>query len=70
MGLITICDNCCTELGLDGKPNKDHILSFGGVNKISASLVLSLSYKEVKEVVSSRAIIIEGPLIDAIKRLA
>ena len=66
MGLLTICDDCCTELDLDGKPDQTHILNFG-VSQISASLVLSLSYKEVEEVVSSRAIIIEGPLMEAIK---
>ena len=67
MGLLTICDDCCTELDLDGKPDQTYILNFGGASQISASLVLSLSYKEVKEVASSRAIIIEGPPMDAIK---
>jgi hypothetical protein len=36
------------------------------INKISGSLVLSLLDKEVKEVVSSKAIIMEGVLMDAI----
>lgn len=65
--LLTICDNCCIELDWDGKPDQDHILSVGSINKISASLVLSLSHKEVEEVISSKSIIIEGLLMDAVK---
>jgi hypothetical protein len=65
--LLTTCDNCCIELGWDGKPDQDHILNVGSINKISASLVLSLSYKEVEEVVSSKSIIMEGPIMNAIK---
>jgi hypothetical protein len=67
MKLLTICDTCCTELNWDGKPNRDHILSVGNINKILASLVLGISYKEVEAVVSSKAIIMEGVAMSAIK---
>ena len=64
MRLLTICDNCCIELDWDGKPDQDHI---GSTNKISASLVLSLSHKEVETVFLSKTIIIEGVSINTIK---
>jgi hypothetical protein len=67
MRLLTICDNCCIELDWDGKPDQDHILSIGNINKISASLVLGLSYKEAEAVVSSKEIIMEGVAMNAIK---
>jgi len=63
MRLLTICDNCCIELDWDGRPDQDHI----GSNEISASLVLSLSHKEVETVVLSKIIIIEGVSINTIK---
>jgi hypothetical protein len=64
MRLLTICDNCCIELDWDGKPDQDHI---GSTNEISASLVLSLSHKEVETVVLSKTIIIEEVSINTIK---
>jgi hypothetical protein len=67
MRLLTLCGNCCIELDWDGKPDQDHILNVGSINKISASLVLSLSHKEVEEVFSSKSIIMEGPLMNAFK---
>jgi hypothetical protein len=67
MRLLTLCGSCCIELDWDGKPDQDHILSVGNINEISASLVLSLSYKEVEAVVSSREIIMEGVAMNAIK---
>jgi hypothetical protein len=67
MRLLTICGNCCIELNWDGKPDQDHILSVGSINKISTSLVLGLSYKEVEAVLSSKAIIIEGVAMNTIK---
>jgi hypothetical protein len=67
MRLLTICDNCCIELDWNGRPDQDHILSIGSINKISASLVLGLSYKEVKAVASSKGIIIEGVAMNTIK---
>lgn len=67
MRLLTICDNCCIELDWDGKPDQDHILSVGRLHKISASLVLRLSYKEIEEVISSKSIIMGGLLMNAIK---
>jgi hypothetical protein len=56
-------------LNWDGKPDQDHILSIRSINKISASLVLKLLYKEVKAVVSSKAIIIKGVAINTIKTI-
>jgi hypothetical protein len=67
MRLLTICDNCCIELDWDGKPDQDHILSVGRLHKISASLVLRLSYKEIEEVISSKSIIMGALLMNAIK---
>jgi hypothetical protein len=67
MRLLTICENCCIELDWDGKPDQDHILSIGRLHKISESLVLRLSYKEIEEVISSKSIIIGGLLMNAIK---
>jgi hypothetical protein len=69
MGLLTICNDCCIELGFDGKPDEAHVLKSRVFSQISATLVLSLSYKEVEEVVSSRAIIMEGPLMSAIRTI-
>ena len=63
-------DGCCTELDWDGKPDRDHILSVGDVKKISASLSLSLSYKEVGQVISSQAIVMKGQLMNAIKTIS
>jgi hypothetical protein len=68
--LLTVCDGCCIKLDWDSKPNRDHILSVKDVKKISASLVLSLSYKEVGQVISSQAIVIEGQLINTIKTIS
>lgn len=67
IGLLTICDDCCIDLGWYSAPDRNHVLGFGGVNKISASLVLSVTYKEIEEVVSSGAIILGDPLVNAIK---
>lgn len=67
MKLLTIYDNCCIKLDWDSKPNQGYILGIGSINKISASLVLGLSYKEVEIVASSKGIIIEGVTINAIK---
>ncbi|KAH6670157.1 hypothetical protein B0J14DRAFT_703154 [Halenospora varia] len=67
MRLLTICDNCCIQLDLDGKPDQDHILGVGSINKISASLVLGLSYKEVEMVALSKGIIMEGVAMSTIK---
>jgi hypothetical protein len=67
MRLLTICDSCCIELDWNGSPDQDHILSFGSINKISASLVLGLSYKEVEMVASSKGIIMEGVAMNTIK---
>jgi hypothetical protein len=51
----------------EGKPDQDHILSVGSINNISASLVLSVWYKEVEMVASSKGIIMEGVAMDTIK---
>ena len=67
MRLLTIYDNCCIELEWNGKPDQDHILSVGSISKMSASLVLGLSYKEVEIVASSKGIIMEGVLMNAVK---
>jgi hypothetical protein len=67
MRLLTLCESCCIELDWDGKPDQDHILSVGNIKKISKSLVLCLSHKEVEEVIASREIIIEGVAMNAIK---
>ncbi|KAH6664595.1 hypothetical protein B0J14DRAFT_569575 [Halenospora varia] len=67
MRLLTICDNCCIKLDWVGKPDQDHIRGVGSINKISASLVLGLSYKEVEMVASSKGIIMEGVAMNTIK---
>jgi len=67
MRLLTLCESCCIELDWDSKPDQDHILSVRNIKKISKSLVLCLSHKEVEEVVASREIIIEGVAMNAIK---
>jgi hypothetical protein len=62
MGVLTICDGCCGVLDFcDEGDHMDRI-----VNRISGSLVLGLLDKEVKEVVFSKEIIMEGMLIGAI----
>jgi hypothetical protein len=67
MRLLTLCDSCCIELDWDGKPDQDHIRSVGNIKKMSESLVLCLSYKEVEKIVASREIIMEGVAMNAIK---
>ncbi|KAH8674365.1 hypothetical protein BGZ60DRAFT_403707 [Tricladium varicosporioides] len=67
MRLLTVCDNCCIELDWGGRPNQDQILGAGSINKISASLVLALSHKEVEIVASSKGIIMEGVAMNNIK---
>ena len=69
MRLLILCDSCCIKLEWDGKPDQDHILSVGNINKISASLVLCISFEEVEAIVSSRKIIIKGVAINIIKIL-
>jgi hypothetical protein len=69
MRLLVLCDSCCIKLEWDGKPDQDHILSVGNINKISASLVLCISFEEVEAIVSSRQIIMEGVAMNAIKTL-
>ena len=59
MRLLTICDNCCIKLDWNSRRDQDRILSIRSINKISASLVLRLLYKEVKTVASSKGIIKE-----------
>ena len=69
LGLLTICNDCCVKLGFDGKPDKAHVLKSGVFSQISATLILSVSYKDIQEVVSSRVIIMEGPLMSAIRTI-
>lgn len=45
-------------------------MSIRSINKISISLILSLLYKEVEIVTSSKEIIIEKILINAIKTVS
>lgn len=70
MKLLTVCDDCCVELDWHGKPDQDHILSVGKLHKMPASLVLSLSYKEIEKVISSKAIIVGGLLTNTIKTVS
>lgn len=67
MRLLTICADCCTELDWNGRPDQNHILSVGRLHKTSAKLVLSLSHKEIEEVISSVFIIMGSFLINSIK---
>ena len=69
MRLLILYDSCCIKLEWDGKPDQDHILSVGNINKISISLVLYISFEEVEAIVSSRKIIIEGVAMNVIKTL-
>ena len=62
MELLTICFECRREL--------DNTNQLKEINKkTSGSLILSLSDKEVETVVSSKAIIMEGPLMNVIKTI-
>lgn len=65
MGLLTICIECCEGLGL----HEDDLgqIPSSKDSKPLGSMVLSLSYKEVEEVVSSKVIIMEGMLMNTIK---
>lgn len=62
MGLLTICDGCFGQLDLCYEAGHlDRIIDMS-----SGSLVLGLPDKEVEEVVSSKVIIMEGMLMNAI----
>jgi hypothetical protein len=65
MGLLTICDGCCGQLDFRLKAHMDRI-----INSTSGSLVLGLSDKEVDEVTSSKVIIMEGMLMNAITTIS
>jgi hypothetical protein len=67
MRLLTIYNNYYIKLEWNSKLNQDYILSIKSINKIFISLILSLLYKEVKIVASSKGIIIKGVLINAVK---
>ena len=69
MRLLILCDSCYIKLEWDGKPDQDHILNIGNINKISVSLVLYILFEEVEVIVSSRKIIMEGVTMNVIKTL-
>jgi hypothetical protein len=66
MGLLTVCVECCGELDFWYKA--DHMDQI--INRTSGSLILGLSDKEVEKVASSKAIIMEGALMNVIKTVA
>jgi hypothetical protein len=66
MGVLTICDGYWGVLDFcDEADHMDRV-----VNRISGSLVLGLLDKEVKEVVSTKVIIMERMLMDAITTIS
>ncbi len=65
MSLLTVCVECCGEL--DFWYEVDHMDQI--INRISGSLILGLSDKEVEEVASSKGIIMEGALMNVIKTM-
>jgi hypothetical protein len=68
--LLIVCDSYYIKLDWDSKPDRDYILSVKDVKKISVSLVLSLFYKEIRQVILSQAIVIERQLINTIKTIS
>ncbi|PMD55492.1 uncharacterized protein K444DRAFT_695748 [Hyaloscypha bicolor E] len=66
MGLLTVCAECRGELDFWYEAN--HVDQI--INRTSGSLILGLSDKEVEEVASSKAIIMEGALMDMIETVA
>jgi hypothetical protein len=64
--LLTLCIECCTELGLYHEVDQiDQIFGFKDNNEIPGGMVLRISYKEVEEIVSSKVIVMEGLLLNA-----
>ena len=61
MGLLTICDRCCGQLDFCYEDHMDRI-----INEASGSLVLGLLEEKIEEVISSKVIIMEGMLMNAI----
>jgi hypothetical protein len=66
MRLLTVYISCCTELELHDKIDKiDRIFRYRDNKRTVRELVLRVLYKEVKEVVSNKVIIIEGWFLNA-----
>jgi hypothetical protein len=64
--LLTLCIECCTELGLYHEVDQiDQIFGFRDNNERPRGIVLRISYKEVEEIVSSKVIVMEGVLLNA-----
>jgi hypothetical protein len=64
--LLTLCIECCTELGLYHEVDQiDQIFGFRDNNERPGGMVLRISYKEVEEIVSSKVIVMEGVLLNA-----
>ena len=57
--LLTICQDCCTELDLDQSAHIDRIPNFKGVPNCG-KLVFRVSYKEMEEIFTSRVIVLVG----------
>jgi hypothetical protein len=63
--LLTICFDCCIALELDEVDQIDQIFGFRDNKRTPGEMVLRTLYKEVEVIVSSKAIITEGGLLNA-----
>jgi hypothetical protein len=74
IGLLTICIECYGE-GLkfdytDYKPEIDQVLRSKRNNRCFGNILLSVSYKDVKGVISSKVIIIKGVFMNTIEMIS
>ena len=74
IGFLTICIECCGE-GLkfdytDYKDEIDQVLRSRKKNRRFGSILLSVSYKEVEGVISSKVIIMKGILMDTVETIS
>ena len=61
IGLLTICPECCTELGLHRQSDQmNRIHSFEGEHDTPGNMILGVSYEQMEELFSSRVIVLEG----------
>ena len=72
--MLTICIECCGE-GLkfdytDYKDEIDQVLRSKKKNRRFGSILLSVSYKEVEGVISSKVIIMKGILMNTIDTIS
>jgi hypothetical protein len=66
MSLLTVCAECCAKLEVYYEVDQvDQIFGFQDKHGMPGEMVLRVPYKEIEEIVSSRAIVMKGMLFNA-----